>query len=209
MTLRRLQAGESVADDDFDTVYPGWVRDLSRVHWTPVEVAKFASRLLADEPGRRVLDIGSGVGKFCLIGACCSQGYFTGIEQREKFVDVARTIANQYNLGDRLEFRQTNVLDVDFHEFESFYFFNAFAEQAYAGCRIDDEADISLRRYRDYQTYLVERFTEMPIGTRVVTYHGGVRMPKTYRLAGTYCCDFLRLWIQAPLARRSASYKRW
>ena len=44
------------------------------MHWTPVHVARRAAQFLVTGPETRVLDVGSGPGKFCLVGALATQG---------------------------------------------------------------------------------------------------------------------------------------
>src|SRR6185437_914320 len=66
--LRRLK-NATLTDSDFDAIYPAPVRRVSASFWTPVSVAVRAADLLVDDPSTRVLDIGSGVGKFCIVGA--------------------------------------------------------------------------------------------------------------------------------------------
>jgi SAM-dependent methyltransferase len=73
-----------IEDDRFDQVWPLRLRKLSPLHWTPIVVASHASKLLVTKPGTRVLDIGCGPGKFCLIAAALTDGYFTGVEQRRE-----------------------------------------------------------------------------------------------------------------------------
>ena len=68
----------SVEDEKFDLIYPPQIRELSSLHWTPVAVAAEAAKLLVTAPGTRVLDIGCGPGKFCLVGASLTDGRFTG-----------------------------------------------------------------------------------------------------------------------------------
>src|SRR3954452_18195742 len=64
-----LRSGAAVPDAEFDRLFPDELRDRSYLHWTPVEVAVRAAELLAPSPrGIRVLDVGAGVGKLCLIG---------------------------------------------------------------------------------------------------------------------------------------------
>ncbi len=58
-------------DVTFDDLYPEDIQNLSPMHWTPVDIARRASNFLAI-PNARVLDIGSGVGKFCI-----TAGFFT------------------------------------------------------------------------------------------------------------------------------------
>jgi tRNA G46 methylase TrmB len=59
------------------------MKKLLPVHWSPLEVIKNAAAFLSDKPDSKVIDIGSGIGKFCIAAA---QRYpdcdFYGIEQR-------------------------------------------------------------------------------------------------------------------------------
>lgn len=58
----------SETDRAFDRLLPEHLRRLSHEHWTPVDVAIRATALLCPASGTRILDIGSGVGKPCVIG---------------------------------------------------------------------------------------------------------------------------------------------
>src|SRR5437764_13050168 len=72
--------GFSIEDEKFDLIYPAQIRKLSSVFWTPVAVAAAAARLLVTAPHTRVLDIGCGPGRFCLVAACLRDGRFAGLE---------------------------------------------------------------------------------------------------------------------------------
>ena len=82
-----------IEDEKFDQIYPARIRKLSPLQWTPVRVAAAATRLLVTMPGTRVLDIGCGPGKFCLVAAALTDGHFTGIEQRGDLATAARKAA--------------------------------------------------------------------------------------------------------------------
>jgi len=79
--LDRLLSGAQVADLEFDAIYPQWVRRLSEQHWTPLDVCIRAAELLVTDERSTVLDVGSGAGKFCLIGAASTGATFVGVEQ--------------------------------------------------------------------------------------------------------------------------------
>ena len=76
--ISALRAGEEVTDRAFDRLLPSWARAPSRRHWTPVAVARRAAELLVAQAGMRVLDVGSGIGKFCFIGAMTTPGPVRG-----------------------------------------------------------------------------------------------------------------------------------
>lgn len=85
-----LRCGRLVDDHAFDLLYPEPIRRVPRVHWTPVEVAVRAARLLADRPRLRLLDIGSGVGKFCIVAAASVDASVTGVDPRPHLTKIAR-----------------------------------------------------------------------------------------------------------------------
>ena len=88
----------SIEDEKFDLIYPAKIRNLSSIFWTPVAVAAEAAKWLVTAPGVRVLDIGCGPGKFCLVAASLTDGNFTGVEQRKTLVDVAQLAATELGL---------------------------------------------------------------------------------------------------------------
>jgi hypothetical protein len=57
------------SDTEFHALYPLSIQALARYHWTPLSVAQKAATFLAGEGNVNILDIGSGVGKFCLAAA--------------------------------------------------------------------------------------------------------------------------------------------
>src|SRR5689334_18357566 len=91
-------------DDGFDALFPEWARRVSRGNFTPLAIARRAVALLCDRPGMRVLDVGSGVGKVCLVGALTSDARFHGVEQRPHFVAAACAAAAQLGLSERATF---------------------------------------------------------------------------------------------------------
>src|SRR5438132_13813648 len=90
--------GFSIEDEKFDLIYPAPIRKLSSVFWTPVAVAAAAAKLSITDRNCRVLDIGCGPGKFCLVAASLTGGLFTGVEQRSDLVAVARQAAADLHL---------------------------------------------------------------------------------------------------------------
>jgi tRNA G46 methylase TrmB len=97
-SLRLLEHIHAQEDEQFDLIYPPKIRGLSRVHWTPVEIARKAAAFLVRELGTRVLDVGCGSGKFCIVGALTTEGHFTGIEQRKHLCELARLKIEQVGI---------------------------------------------------------------------------------------------------------------
>jgi hypothetical protein len=192
-TLRRTYYASDAA---FDKLYPERIRSLSRRHWTPMEVARKSALFLANVPGKKILDIGSGVGKFCLIGAQrFPNASFYGIEQREELYDhaIAAKMASQVN---NAEFILGNFTQVDFSEYDNFYFYNAFFENLDKEDRIDEEVEHSASLYVYYSRYLFNALDSRPAGTRLVSFHSLDEVPVSYQLVEASDDFLLKMYIK-------------
>jgi len=166
------------------------------VFWTPVHIAAAAANLLAADAGTRVLDIGCGPGKFCLLGAQLTDARFTGIEHRGELIAVARKAAADLELRD-VEFLHANVTDVSFAEYDAFYIFNPFEENMFQGYKIDSTVPLSPELFRRYTSHVAAELGGRPIGTRVVTYMGYAdEIPSCYECHSALFGDDLKLWIK-------------
>lgn len=185
----------SIEDEKFDQIYPDAVRKLSSIFWTPVAVAAEAARLLVSNPGARVLDVGCGAGKFCLVGATLTDGRFTGVEQRAELVSAARAAAAQLG-AEGVEFLHANITDVPFANFDAFYIFNPFEEHLH-GHKIDKAVQLSPALFTRYTRYVSDQIGQRPRGTRVVTYMGYADdIPACYDCECALFNDDLKLWIK-------------
>lgn len=186
----------SVEDEKFDQIYPARIRKLSALHWTPVRVAAEAAKLLVRAPGTRVLDVGCGPAKFCLVAAALSHGTFTGVEQREDLVAAARTAARRLQL-DEVKIIHGNVLEVDFAGYDAFYIYNPFEENMAQGHKIDATVPLSPLLFKRYNRHVASQLGARPIGTRVVTYAGYAdEIPACYDCESALFRDELKLWIK-------------
>jgi cyclopropane fatty-acyl-phospholipid synthase-like methyltransferase len=180
MIASALRHGSPLADPMFDLIFPAEQRLRSWVHWTPIDVALRASALLAVRPGARVLDIGAGVGKLCLIGALTTDASWFGIELDANMVDAARAAAALLGVEQRATFVRADATLVEWDTVDSIYLFNPFAEGLFA------HASDPLERRDTYVAYVAavqRRLHAAPGGTRVVTYFGfGGEMPPGYEL---------------------------
>src|SRR6266542_6144707 len=148
--LDRVQRDPEVPDLEFDAIYPEWVRRLSEHHWTPLSVCVRAAELLGSHDGATILDVGSGAGKFCLIGGARSAARFVGVEQRPRLVDVSRRIARRAGLRN-VEFIHGNVMSLDWGRFDGFYLFNPFYEHVIDyQPRIDEPIVVSPHLFTNY-----------------------------------------------------------
>ena len=94
--------------------------------WSKVEVIEESLKAL--KPKGKILDIGSGIGKFCLIGAMLyPKVHFTGIEMSERRVKIANRLKEAMNL-DNVTFVHADFCDVysNYCDFKHIYTFNPF-----------------------------------------------------------------------------------
>src|SRR4051812_42960591 len=112
----------------FHHLFPAHIQRRANRHWTPMKVARCVAEFLVPEAGARVLDIGSGVGTFCLAAAFYEpQGLFYGVEQRKELTDYA--IGAQQELGTgNVSFIHGNFTQLNLSHYDHFYFFNSFYE---------------------------------------------------------------------------------
>lgn len=169
MIFKNLQLNIDVEDPLFNTLYPLRIKKLSDCHWTSVEVAKLAADFLVDKPNCKVLDIGSGVGKFCLVGAASTKGYFYGVEQRKGLVKLSHRIAKKHHINN-VEFIHSNIMQISFSDYDAFYFYNSFYENIVRFLAIDTTIPLEEKLYFTYSEYVENQLKKTPIGTRLVTY---------------------------------------
>lgn len=183
-------------DASFDYLYPNHIKELSQMHWTPIDIAKKAAFFLA-VTNARVLDIGSGVGKFCITaGAHFPQTQFIGIEQREAFCSYANVAKDEINV-DNVSFIHGNLTDLDYDDYDHFYFYNSFYENIEPGSRIDYAVTTSVELYERYSRFVYAMLDAKKSGTRLVTYYGReTQIPPSYNLIDQAYNKMLKMWIK-------------
>lgn len=191
-----LARGAEVSDLAVDQLFPDELRDRSHLHWTPVEVAVRAAALLTPRPRLRILDIGSGVGKVCLVGAAVTDATWWGIEQDAVQIAAAHRAAWMLDLERTTRFVQGDGSRLSWAEFDGFYLYNPFSTLMLA------PHASPFVRYATVQSTLrriTQRLAAAPAGTRVVTYHGfGGPMPAGYtrHVHEPFGGDALELWVR-------------
>ncbi len=188
-----------MSDSEFDEVFPSSARRVSFKFWTPVAVAQRAAWLLAQEGSGRVLDVGSGVGKLCLVGAATTDATFVGVEHRGHLIDAAREAAPRIGVSSA-HFIHGTLDAVDASEFDAFYFFNPFEENLWTSdVQLDHTVALSESRFDADVKCAKRMLARARAGTRVVTYYGfGAAMPTGYvlRYQEPRRSSFLKLWVK-------------
>lgn len=192
-----LRSGRTVPDEAFDEIYPEPVKRASPAHWTPVRVCARIVELLRLGRGDRLLDVGAGAGKFCIIAAAMSQARVRGIERQPELAGVAREAARRLRIDIEIEsgtFESEDVASV-----ETMYFFNPFAETILLPGVRDVAADrFAGRAARDIAA--AEEFLQKArVGTRLVTFCGfGGAVPMDYERLAQEAWDggVLEVWVK-------------
>lgn len=199
--LRKFPAadlsGYFSSDDQFDKVYPLSIAMLAQRHWTPLSVSRKAVQFLATGDNVRILDIGAGVGKFCIAAAhFAPRAMFYGVEQRNRLLQHAEK-AKEVSGVKNAQFIHANFTQLDFEAYDHFYFFNSFFENLDGTDKIDDSIDYSGELYNYYNRYLYRQLDQKPPGTRLVTYHSlENEIPPDFHVVDSHQNGLLKFWVK-------------
>lgn len=185
------------SDGQFNKLYPAELRGLSSRHWTPLQVANRAAEFLAADKNVKVLDIGSGAGKFCLAASCCKKdALFFGVEQRKNMVQHAEQAKSVLGVTNAF-FLHSNFTQLDFRDYDHFYFYNSFYENLNGTDKIDDSIDYSSQLYNYYNHFLYKMLDTKQGGTRLATYYSiEDEVPPSYHVVGSAFDNILKFWIK-------------
>lgn len=197
-----------LTDETIDSHLPLSAQQVSPLFWTSVPIIERTVAWLDELGVGDIVDLGSGVGKWCVGAALLSQferRYF-GLEHRPELVTIATELSTHFHVTDRVTFHQGEVAALlnrpgpipGLPARPAFYLFNPFGENvAPDDERLGPDVELSEARFhRDVAA--VEDLLEVAApGTWVLVYNGfGGRMPFSYEPVRT---DFdgpyaLRLW---------------
>ncbi len=195
---KRLRAEKWFSSDQqFDEIYPLSIQTLSRRHWTPLVVARTAAQFLGAGTGMKILEKRNCVGKFCLAAAYYKpDAHFYGVEQRKSLIRHAETAKEIMRL-ENVFFTNGNFTQLDFKNFDHFYFYNAFYENLADTEKIDNSIDYSVELYNYYTRYLYKQLEQKPAGTKLATFHGlEDEIPRSYHEVGAEFNNLLKFWIK-------------
>ena len=94
--------------------------------WSPGSLTKDACETLCEGGGKQIIDVGSGVGKFCLQGAHYNPTcHFTGVELDIDRHNAAVRIQDILSVNNAT-FICGNFIDLDFTKYDGVFLFNPF-----------------------------------------------------------------------------------
>jgi cyclopropane fatty-acyl-phospholipid synthase-like methyltransferase len=194
MIANYLRLNIPISDKDFDRIYPETLRGLSNRHFTEVEVAIKAAQFLVTKPKQKILDIGSGVGKFCFVAGSYTDAQYTGVDYRKNFVQLCDHLTMKHGFKN-VNFIHSDIKDIDFENYDNFYFFNSFLEHKDATAQIDETVSVNIENFKKYFEFLFKQFETLPNGARIVTYHANsIQIPSSYKLLGSHFDGLLKCW---------------
>ena len=149
--------------------------------WSSVETINESIKQFSIRKDAKILDIGSGIGKFCLIGAMLyPKIHFTGIEMSERRVLIANRLKHALRL-DNVTFVHADFCDVykDYTKYKYVYFFNPFDMGVHEKIKkeqINDEYDILNTFKEKLNTYL----SSLSKGSKVYSNNPQQSYPKEF-----------------------------
>jgi hypothetical protein len=183
-------------EETLNSILPKKIKEKSRRFFTPIELAVQSAKWLSGKDCRNVLDIGAGIGKFCLCGAYHTKSKFYGIEMRPHLVKIAETLFKTFGVKNA-EMLVGNITDFNFSAFKAFYFYNPFHENIFTFLRMDDSIMLSAELYKLYLEHTKTQLALAESGSRLVTFHGNnCEVPPSYKLAEEFRGGDLKYWIK-------------
>jgi hypothetical protein len=179
-----IRAGRIPKDSDIDRYLPASLSFVSNQHWTPIRVALRVSHWLNEFGIKTVLDVGSGPGKFCVLGALATKCSFVGIEQRENLFLVAHSLSWRFGVESQVRFIHGTFGVTPLGTFDAYYFYNPFGENTFGPSDwLDSKVEHSIERYEREVAAVEQMMQGFPVGTYIICYNGfGGTMPKEYEV---------------------------
>lgn len=179
-----IRAGHIPTDQAIDRYLPIPLRYVSNQYWTSVKVALRVSQWLNEIGARRVLDVGSGPGKFCVLAALATNCEIVGIEQRGYLNLAARNLARSFGVEQRVRFLHGLFGEAPLETFDAYYFYSPFIENIFGPAEwLDRSVEHGEARFNREVALAEQMLRDLPVGTHVVCYNGfGGTMPKEYEV---------------------------
>jgi SAM-dependent methyltransferase len=192
---RVIERGELPTDELVDALLPDDLKAHADQHFAGSYAIKLAAAFLSESAQSKILDIGSGSGKFCQLGALLQpQSHFIGLEYRASLVNLAIEISARLSLNN-VAFLHQNVIDLSFADFTGFFMFNPFLEHRNSAARMQDFSDLPANE-TTYFSHVYEQFAQCVPDTRIVTlYVSPSQIPDNFTCVDQKMGGMLRFYI--------------
>jgi hypothetical protein len=185
-----------LTEENFTHNLPEYLQNRSRRFFTPFSIAQLATDWLTEDGKKNILDIGAGIGKFCIAGASHSDSFFCGIEHRPSLAKLANELILKFNIANAIV-QNGDITEIDFENFDAFYLYNPFFENLIPGLRLNNEIELKSSLYLYYFNYTEKQLSKAKTGTRLVTYHGNnFEVPASFKKVKENADGLLKLWIK-------------
>ncbi len=185
-----------LTEENFNRFLPGYLQRASRIYFTPIRVAQIAAQWLTEDDAKTVLDIGAGVGKFCVAGASLTSSFYFGIEYRKSVSQIANEMISKFQLSNSIV-QHGDVVELDFQNFDAFYMYNPFYENLLYAKRLNDEVELAGSLYNYYFNQVRHKLDCSKPGTRLVTFHGNnFDVPESFKKVHEAERGLLKFWIR-------------
>lgn len=185
-----------LTEENFNRFLPDYLQRASRIYFTPIRIAQLAAEWLTEDGAKTVLDIGAGVGKFCVAGASTNSSFYFGIEYRKSVSQIANDMISRFQLSNSIV-QHGNVVELDFQNFDAFYMYNPFFENLLSARRLNDEVELAGSLYSYYINQVRHKLDCAKPGTRLVTFHGNnFDAPESFKKIHETEGGLLKFWIR-------------
>jgi hypothetical protein len=97
-----------------------------------------------------------------------------------------------------VSFVYSNILDVDFEQFDAFYIFNPFLENIDRSAQMDQLIDSKNSDYEIFRQFVHDQLEKKNVGTRIVSYYNASgQIPDSYELKKSSFGGTLHFWEKA------------
>jgi hypothetical protein len=191
-----ISKNRTLTEEDFTSLLPDYLQKASRLYFTPIHIARIATQWLTETGKVNVLDIGAGIGKFCITGAQYSNSHFYGVEYRYSLVKLAKELMDHYEISNAT-ILHADIVKVDFSDYDAFYLYNPFFENFLPSKRLNNEVRLTGLLYCNYLNYTQHQLGKTKPGTRLVTFHGNnFEVPDSFEKIKQAEDGKLKLWIR-------------
>ncbi len=152
-------------ENEFKLLLPIEYRNLDKLFWSDTKsISKTCEWLRSC---KNIIDLGSGTGKFCIIGTQLLSSNFFGIESNIGLYEVANNLLSNYSQV-KVQFKNEDLFNTDLKPFDGIYIYNPFVELISTGQKIDSSIPLDEKKYNSLHEYLEDKLITCSKGTLIV-----------------------------------------